>query len=144
MIERDREIGIYIDRTYKVVRQDLISRFKEKAINLTPEQWIILWNLHNKSKLTQTEIASLSFKDKPTVSRIIDLLVNKGFVEKVIDKSDKRKYTVNLTSSGNEEIKKALPIVQDSRMIGWKDLSESEYHELIRLLDKIFTNYKEK
>lgn len=68
-----KEIGVYIDRTYKVVRQDLINRFKKANIDITPEQWVLLNQLEKKT-LSQVDLASESFKDKHTVSRIIDLL----------------------------------------------------------------------
>ena len=44
-----KEIVVYIDRTYKVVRQDLINRFKSANIDITPEQWVILSQLEDKT-----------------------------------------------------------------------------------------------
>lgn len=135
------EIGIYIDRTYKVVRQDLINRFKQEGVDLTPEQWIILSKLQEKGQLSQTELAAMSFKDKPTVSRIIDLLVQKGFVNRNADGQDRRKFIIQTTAAGDGIIEKAAPIVAASREVGWRDLSQEAYDELLRTLDKIFANY---
>lgn len=135
------ELGTYIDRTYKVVRQDLINRFKTAQIDLTPEQWIILLKLHKEEALFQTDLAGKSFKDKPTVSRIVDLLSKKGMVKRTQDEVDGRKFLVSITAQGNELIKRAMPVVQESRKIGWTDLSEDEYNTLVSILDKIFNNY---
>ncbi len=137
-----KEIGSYIDRTYKVVRQDLINRFKGRGVNITPEQWVILKKLSEKD-MYQTDLASMSFRDKPTVSRIVDLLVKKGYVQRIQDKSDGRKYHVSITVKGNNVIKKATPAVEASRKLGWTNLSEKEYETLIATLDKIFANYSE-
>lgn len=134
------EIGVYIDRTYKVVRQDLINRFLDAGIKITPEQWVILSKLENK-ELNQTELAGLSFKDHPTVSRILDLLSRKGLVERITDQEDRRRYLVRLTDNGKKIIEKAKPHVYASREKGWDNLSEEEYRQLIALLDKVFTNY---
>ncbi len=138
-----KEIGIYIDRTYKVVRQDLINRFKEAGLDITPEQWVILSKLEKKN-LFQTDLANLSFRDKPTVSRIIDLLAKKNLVERKQDKNDGRKFEVSLTPEGSRTIELAKPAVQSSRKLAWEGLNEEEYNRLIQLLDKIFTNYSEK
>ena len=135
-----REIGVYIDRTYKVVRQDLINRFKTAGIDLTPEQFVILSKLEDQQQ-SQTDLASDSFKDKPTVSRILDLLVKKGFVIREQDPSDGRRYLISLTAEGSSILEESKPHVYASRETGWKNLEESEYQELKRLLDKIFNNY---
>lgn len=135
-----REIGVYIDRTYKVVRQDLINRFKNAGLDVTPEQFVILSKLEG-SEMSQTDLASDSFKDKPTVSRILDLLVRKGFVVRQQDPSDGRRYIVSLTKEGNNLLSEAKPHVYESREKGWKNLEETEYEQLKALLDKIFINY---
>ncbi|MEQ8904015.1 MarR family winged helix-turn-helix transcriptional regulator [Ekhidna sp.] len=137
-----KEIGSFIDRTYKVVRQDLINRFKSAKVNITPEQWVILSKLGEKD-MFQTDLASFSFRDKPTVSRIVDLLVQKKLVERVRDKMDGRKHHVRITPKGNNVIRKATPAVEASRKLGWTNLSEKEYETLIATLDKIFANYSE-
>ena len=137
-----KELGSYIDRTYKVVRQDLINRFKESNVNLTPEQWVILSKL-DEVEMYQTNLANLSFKDKPTVSRIIDLLVKKNLVKRRQDKADGRKFWVAITEQGRQVVKQAYPSVEASRELGWTNLSEDEYTTLIDLLDKIFANYTE-
>ena len=138
-----KELGLYIDRTYKIVRQDLINRFKESSIDLTPEQWVLISRLSNDGDLFQTDLANFSFRDKPTVSRIVDLLVKKKVVTKKQDKHDGRKFLVSLTKKGHELVKAAYPIVESSREQGWTNLSEKEYEQLVRVLDKIFVNYSE-
>lgn len=135
-----KEIGVYIDRTYKVVRQDLINRFKTAGLDITPEQWVILSKLDKKT-MTQTDLANGSFKDKHTVSRILDLLVKKRFVVREQDPEDGRKYQISLTEQGLEELERARPLVYASREKGWENLSEEEYSQLRILLDKVFEGY---
>lgn len=135
-----KEIGVYIDRTYKVVRQDLINRFKKARINLTPEQWVLL-NQLEKSAMSQVDLAAESFKDKHTVSRILDLLQKKGFLSRTQDPDDGRRYLITLTDLGISELNKAKKHVYASRELGWKNISEKEYQQLIVILDKVFLNY---
>lgn len=138
-----KELGSFIDRTYKVVRQDLINRFKNVGVDITPEQWVILAKLSEKD-MYQTELASMSFRDKPTVSRIVDLLVKKQLVKRIPDKDDGRKYHISITENGEAMIEKAKPSVEESRKLGWTNLTDKEYDNLIATLDKIFTNYSER
>ena len=136
-----KELGLYIDRTYKVVRQDLINRFRAKNLDITPEQWVVLSKLHAEGHLHQTELANKSFRDKPTVSRILDLLVKKQLVERTQDKLDARKYLISLTHTGEKLVSEAQPQVEESREKGWTNLTEDEYTMLVSLLDKVFNNY---
>lgn len=135
-----KEIGVYIDRTYKVVRQDLINRFKKANVNITPEQWVLLSKLES-GKINQSELANESFKDKHTVSRILDLLAKKTFITREQDPEDGRRYQVSLTQLGKEELEKARPHVYASRDKGWKNLTNEEYSQLRSLLDKVFGSY---
>ena len=135
-----KEIGIYIDRTYKMVRQDLINRFNKAGIDITPEQWVVLSKLEKKN-LSQADLASESFKDKHTVSRIIDLLQKKGFVHRTQDPNDGRKYMITLTPEGRVQTEQAKEHVYASRELGWEDLTEDEYTQLRFLLDKVFKSY---
>lgn len=135
-----KEIGVYIDRTYKVVRQDLINRFKKAQINLTPEQWVLL-NQLDKSSMSQADLAAQSFKDRHTVSRILDLLQKKGFLSRTQDLDDARRYLITLTDLGISELNKAKEHVSTSRDLGWQNISEKEYQQLKLILDKIFFNY---
>ena len=135
-----KEIGVYVDRTYKVVRQDLINRFKKAQINLTPEQWVLL-NQLDKSSMSQADLAAQSFKDRHTVSRILDLLQKKGFLSRTQDLDDARRYLITLTDLGISELNKAKEHVYASRDLGWQNISEKEYQQLKLILDKIFFNY---
>ena len=135
------EIGFYIDRTYKVVRQDLLNQFKAEGIDLTPEQWVVLSRLEEKKKLSQSELGNQTFKDKHTLSRIVDLLCRKKYVKRKVASDDKRKIIVKLTSKGEGIISSAKPTVLKNRERGWSNLSQEEYAQLIQTLDKILESY---
>ena len=70
--------GTYIERNFKVIKNTFLQAFKEKGINVTTEQWVILDLLYQKDGISQTELANKSDKDAPTTSRIIDLMCKKG------------------------------------------------------------------
>ena len=62
-----KNFGEFLDRTVRVVRLDLHRRFKEIGVDITPEQWIILYKLSKKDGQAQSELADGSFKNAPTV-----------------------------------------------------------------------------
>lgn len=135
-----KNFGEFLDRTVRVVRLDLHKRFKEIGVDITPEQWIILYKLSKKDGQAQSELADGSFKNAPTVSRIIDLLCKKGFTVRKRFGSEKRRKKILLTEKGKESIEKVLPVVIAAREEGWKGLSDEDYQAFIRIINTIFEN----
>lgn len=141
--QESKAYGTLIDRTLRMIKLQFIQGFKNGGIDLTPEQWVIIDELHHRNGISQTELANGSFKNAPTVSRIIDLLVQKGMVERQRFENDRRRYRIFLTSQGSETFEKANPIVQDLRKKGWNKLSEEDYENFARIANQIFENFSD-
>lgn len=129
-----------LDRTARRVKQYAQQRFSAGNFKITVDQWLILKNLDNDRYLKQTELAELTGKDTPTLTRIVDLLCKKGLTERVIHKTDRRSFTVHLTENGKQLMNELSPKVADIRMKAWEGLSETDYEDLKRILNKIYQN----
>ena len=82
--------GFIIERTAKRMKQFYQKMLKGANTGVTVDQWIILQTIHKDNGLSQFDIANLTFKDAPTVTRIIDLLVGKELIERIADPDDRR------------------------------------------------------
>ena len=139
-----KRFGVHLDATLKVIKQDLSRRFKEAGIDLTPEQWAILAELNECGMLAQKELAQSTFKDAPTVSRIVDLLVKRKLINRQPDSVDRRKFLVSLTSEGQEIFTQSAPLVHAARTIAWEGLSDEDYQQLKNILTKVADNIQSK
>lgn len=137
-----KSIGYLLERTTRVIKLRFHQAFKKNGLDLTPEQWVILEQLHEKGSQTQASLAAGSFKDAPTVSRILNILVQNGFIERKSVAEDKRKYDVTLTSAGEEIVQRAQVIANSLRQQGWEHLTEAEYAEYVRITNQIFKNFE--
>jgi len=72
-------------------------RRSDHAIELT--QWATLRRI-NRSPCTMSELARHKGVGLPTMSKSIEMLVRKGWVERWVDKTDRRQTLVRLTSHG--------------------------------------------
>ena len=72
-------------------------RRSDHAIELT--QWATLRRI-NRSPCTMSELARHKEVGLPTMSKSIEMLVRKGWVERWVDKTDRRQTLVRLTSHG--------------------------------------------
>ncbi|MDB5023053.1 MAG: MarR family transcriptional regulator [Mucilaginibacter sp.] len=129
-----------LDRTARRVKQYAQQRFSAGDFNITVDQWLILKNLDNDRYLKQTELAELTGKDTPTLTRIVDLLCKKGLTGRLMHKTDRRSFTVHLTENGKRLLSELSPKVDDIRMKAWEGLSEADYDDLKRILNKIYQN----
>lgn len=139
--QNTKNFGAYLDRTLRQVRLDMGRRLKEQGVDITPEQWIILSSLYENNDQSQNELGEGSFKNAPTVSRIIDLLCKKGYTERRPHNDDRRRMTIHLTASGAAAVEQALPAILATRKKGWEGLSDQDYHTFLRIVNHIFQNF---
>lgn len=129
-----------LDRTARRVKGYAQQRFAFGNFEITVDQWLILKNLDNDRYLKQKELAEITGKDNPTLTRIIDLLCKKGLTERVMHKDDRRSFTVHLTHEGKAKLEELAPQVDDIRMKAWENLTEDDYEQLKTILNKIYQN----
>lgn len=91
-----------IDTTIKKIRNYMQRGLTDAKIDLTVDQWVVLDHLSFNTGISQIELGNITFKDPPTMTRILDLLVKKGYVTRLSYPSDRRKFTINLTEKGKD------------------------------------------
>jgi len=84
------------------VMRRLQRNLKEAGLNITSEQWSIMYNLWVEEGLTQQELAVRTFRDKPSVTRLINNLERVNLVIRVNDKNDRRSNLIYLTKIGRK------------------------------------------
>jgi len=136
-------VGTLLDRTTRLLKAHFQRAFKEAEIDLTPEQWVLLDHLYASGASSQTELANGTFKDAPTVSRIVDKLAKKGFAARTRFPNDRRRYQVALTQEGENVHEMLMPPIQALREQTWEGLTEDDYAEFTRLLEGIRDNFPE-
>ena len=80
--------GFIIERTAKRMKQAFKRELNAASVGVTVDQWIILQFLNDRDGSSQFEIAKETYKDAPTVTRIIDLLCKKGLICRKADPTD--------------------------------------------------------
>ncbi|MDF2517573.1 MAG: MarR family transcriptional regulator [Sphingobacterium sp.] len=84
------------------VMRRLQRNLKEAGLSITSEQWSIMYNLWVEEGLTQQELAIRTFRDKPSVTRLINNLERLNLVIRVNDKNDRRSNLIYLTKIGRK------------------------------------------
>lgn len=129
-----------LDRTARRVKQYAQRRFKELGFNITVDQWLVLKHLDENEEMKQNELADIIFKDNPTLTRIIDLLCDKGLAERKLNPADRRSFIVKLTKEGSKKIAQLKPKIKDIRLKAWDGLTERDFHQFKKILNTIYQN----
>ena len=98
-------------RLSMIINRYMYGKFRELELGITVEQWTVLACLWQKDKVTQQSLSDITFKDKPSITRLIDNLEKGGLVVRVPDRSDRRAKLIHLTQKGVNLEQKATEIV---------------------------------
>ena len=108
----DNAIGFWIHRVYQASRNEMFRAFRDQGEDVTPEQWAVLIRLWETDGPTQGELSEATFRDAPTMSRILAGMESRGLLERRPDDVDGRVRRVRLTRAGRALQKKLVPVVQ--------------------------------
>jgi len=115
---------------------------KAGITDVPPSFGDILYLIHTQGGAYIKDIADQSYKDKSTVSNIINQLEKKGYVEKLADPEDGRRVKVRLTKQSENYIDAMSGISQNFRKKLFDNMSSEEQEILFLLLNKVEKNLK--
>lgn len=90
--------------------------------------------------ITQQELADKLLCDKVQVVRIINYLSSNGYVERIQNQSDKRKYELAVTEKAQLHLPHIKNAIESTSIMAFKGLSGSQTDELYTMLVTIENN----
>ena len=129
-----------IERAIKEYRKYAQSNISVQVKDITVDQALILFFLEKHPELSQKEIATLVFKDKASVTRMINLMVTKGYLKRSINEENRRRYKLKITTTGAKILSDLAPIISSNRNKALKGVSEEELIQMETTLNKIISN----
>ena len=97
---KEESLGYHVHVTGNQMR----NNFNEflKPYNIYTEQFAMLCSLNEYGTSTVSQLAQYNYKDKTTVSRLLDSLIKKEFILREPSPTDRRSYLISLTAKGQE------------------------------------------
>ena len=137
----EESLGFVLNRTAAKMKNNLNQSFK--PFDVTTEQWRILNRLWEKDGVSQRELSEKSCKDQPNVTRILDKLEEKEFIERQPDPEDRRASLVYLTDRGRDLKAKLVPVALENLDKALKGVNTNEVELVKALLNRIFCNLED-
>jgi MarR family transcriptional regulator for hemolysin len=129
----DRALAWRITRAARLLRQHLARTLR--PVGVTPEQFYLLFRLHETDGATQADLVDKTLADRPNVSRLLAGMERAGWVTRRPDPDDKRARRVFLTDAGRERVAVLLELAVQERVRLFGGLDA----EQLQLLDHTLT-----
>lgn len=118
------------------------KKLRQHGFKITIDQWLVIKCILENPTITQHELSELVFKDNASVTRIIDLLIKAGYLEKEINPEDRRKLMLHVTNAGEAIIKDVHEVVLQNRSKALNGIDKKELEIADAVLRKIIANCK--
>jgi len=120
----------------------LQKNFKQAGIEITIEQWSVLYHLWKEDGLSQQELCSRSFRDKPSITRLVDNLEKLKLVKRVPSKEDKRINLVFLSKAAQSLQEETMSMGDQTLNEALEAVSKDDIEVCKAVLQKVYDNLK--
>ena len=134
-MEAKFKLGEFLPFRLNVLAQTVseqLSAIYATRFNLDIPQWRILANLASRGDMTAQDIARITYGHKSTISRAVQELEDRGLIARKVSSSDKRSFTLALTSEGRRLFRQLLPLVLDFERNLIASLSDADARALLK------------
>ena len=124
-----------------LVSQAFWAELRRSGPTIEMSQWSTLRRI-GRSPCTMSELARHKGVGLPTISKSVDMLVRRGWVERWVDKSDRRQTMVRLTAPGRKvlvDCRRALEIFLDERLAHLSAPKRKAVDDSLQLVKRVLT-----
>lgn len=142
MEKLDQVLFFTLEKSIKTYRQFAQRQIDKAGIDITIDQWLVLKSIQDWPDISQHQIAENVFKDFASVTRMIELLVKKEYLQREFHKTDRRRFNLVITKKGQAVIQKVIPVITANRKQALKSLTKAEIENNKAFLNQIIENCK--
>lgn len=130
----------WVNRLSFLTRKILTSRFQAAGLSISAEEWALLLILWRRGGQTPSELAELTFRDRTTITRLVDTMVKKDLVVRYSDPKDRRRVLIDVSEKGSSLKAELIPIAQVSIDDAMEGIAPEDVDITIKTLRKMTQN----
>jgi DNA-binding MarR family transcriptional regulator len=134
----DHNVGLLLRQIHTLIHR--VIDHKACPLGLTAHQWRPLLLIRYKRVDTPAELARALCIDTGAVTRALDRLEAKGFLQRERASDDRRVVKIVLTDAGMAVTSHILPLIADTLNLHLQGFSEDEFRMLLSLLKRMIAN----
>ena len=122
------------------IARRLQKKFNANGLNLTIEQWSVLYHLWKNDGKSQQELCNDTFRDKPSITRLIDNLEKLNLVKRVPDEHDRRINKVVLTKQALKLQDLTMTMAEETLNEALEGVPADQVELCKQVLQKVYDN----
>ena len=126
------------------VARRLQKNFRNAGIEITIEQWSVLYHLWKEDGLSQLELGNRTFRDKASTTRLIDNLEKQELVTRVASKDDRRINLVYLTDTAKPLQQITYELANKTMNESLQNITKEEIEVVKNILQRVYDNLMNK
>jgi DNA-binding MarR family transcriptional regulator len=124
------------------IARRLQKKFNAAGLNLTIEQWSVLYQLWKQDGSSQQELCQRTFRDKPSITRLVDNLEKLQLVKRVASDSDRRINLVYLTKPGMKMEEQTMELAEETLNEALTGIPADNINLCKEILQQVYDNLK--
>ncbi|MFN5813838.1 MAG: MarR family winged helix-turn-helix transcriptional regulator [Bacteroidota bacterium] len=124
------------------IARRLQKNFKQQGIEITIEQWSVLYHLWKKDGVSQQELCNATFRDKPSITRLLDNLEKIKLVKRVASPTDRRQNLIVLTDAARNMQDNTMEVASNTLNEALEGVVVSDVDRAKVVLQKVYDNLK--
>ena len=118
----------------------LQKNFKQGNIEITIEQWSVLYHLWKEDGLSQQDLCNATFRDKPSITRLVDNLEKLHLVKRVADEKDRRINKIYLTVGAKKLQEPSMQLAEETLNEALEGVPAEHINLCKEVLQKVYDN----
>lgn len=116
------------------------KNFKQAGVDITIEQWSVLYHLWKEDGLSQQELCNRTFRDKPSITRLIDNLEKQHLVQRVASPTDRRINLVQLTDTAKDLQQITIDLANQTMAEALVGVDKKDIETVKSVFQKVYDN----
>ena len=122
------------------IARRLQKNFKLANVDITIEQWSVLYHLWKQDGLSQQQLCDATFRDKPSITRLVDNLEKLQLVKRIASKDDRRINKIFLTKEAQELQDKTMVLANQTLNEALKGVTNGQIEIAKEVLQMVYDN----
>ena len=118
------------------------KNFKKNGIDITIEQWSVLYHLWKEDGMSQQSLCEATFRDKPSITRLLDNLEKLQLAKRVPSKEDRRVNMIYLTSEAQHLQEQTIELANQTLNEALEGVTHGQIEIAKEVLQKVYENLK--
>jgi DNA-binding MarR family transcriptional regulator len=124
------------------IARRLQKKFNNAGLNITIEQWSVLYHLWKEDGRSQQQLCNATYRDKPSITRLVDNLEKLNLVKRVPSENDRRINLIYLTKNAQKLEEETMQIADETLNEALKTVPPDRIDVCKEVLQIVYDNLK--